>query len=82
MHTQNIALIPDCISEHLNGGKRSVGGNANSAVITSANTFSSVAMTGGLLQANLANTSIIAFEPLATGAIRVTTNQNNNAYKY
>jgi hypothetical protein len=81
VHNQNIALIPDCMSEQLSGGKRSGGGNTNTLAPTSSNSFPAT-MTGGLFQANLANTSVIAFEPLATGAINITTTQNNNAYTF
>jgi hypothetical protein len=69
------------MSEQLNGGKRSGGGNTYTAAPTSSNSFPAT-MTGGLFQANLANTSVIAFEPLATGAINITTTQNNNAYTF
>ena len=81
MHNQNIALIPDCMSEQLNGGKRSGGGNTNTAAQTSDNSVTAT-MTSSLFQSSIANTNIAAFGPLATGAINITTTQNNNAYTF
>ena len=81
MHTQNIALIPDCISEQLNGGKRSGGGKTNT-VAQANDAIVTTTLTGGLSQTSLALTNINAFGPLAPGAITVTNNLANNAYKY
>jgi hypothetical protein len=82
VHTQNIALIPDCISEQLNGGKRSGGGNnsfAGPLDFQAATSIDATNTTGGINQISVAINQVVSNGPLATGAITINNNQYNMA---